>query len=183
MFSPSVISESHIWINSTKRLAQMLFTETIPKCTRCSIAGLRYLQYNNLDLRSWGTQRVKVKKKQKKTEISFVCIIFLNICISSAEASIIAWTRKLTKRLQVDLIYPSTSQAAAVEALRGAPSIPKECLTPMRRRKKLTREDACIEVLQSSAVLDCEQRAWRVNIEGSLEKGKSRQEKGTGVPV
>lgn len=56
--------------------------------------------------------------------------------------------------------------AAAVAALRGAPSTLMECLTLMQKREKRTRERSWKkeEILQARATLDHKQRAWQANI-------------------
>ncbi|CAM4566995.1 unnamed protein product [Lepidochelys olivacea] len=67
--------------------------------------------------------------------------------------------------------------ASAVEALRGSPSTPVECLSQIRRRKKRTWDDMFNEILHASAASDCEQRAWRVNIADSMEKERAERRK------
>ncbi|CAM5120479.1 unnamed protein product [Eretmochelys imbricata] len=67
--------------------------------------------------------------------------------------------------------------ASAVEALRGSPSTPVECLSQIRRRKKRTWDDMFNEILHACAASDCEQRAWRVNIADSMEKERAERRK------
>ncbi|EMP32187.1 hypothetical protein UY3_10676 [Chelonia mydas] len=65
------------------------------------------------------------------------------------------------------------SAAAVAKALRGAPSTPGEHLSPIKRRKKRTRDDVFSEILQASAASDHDQRIWRMNIANYMEKERA----------
>ncbi|KAH1178481.1 hypothetical protein KIL84_012183 [Mauremys mutica] len=63
-------------------------------------------------------------------------------------------------------------------ALQGIPSTPAEYLTLMRRRKKRVREDIFCEILQSCNASDHDQRIWRANMTGTMEKFRTGKRSG-----
>ncbi|EMP37964.1 DCN1-like protein 5 [Chelonia mydas] len=66
-------------------------------------------------------------------------------------------------------------QYCCVVALRGSPSIPDEHLSQIKRRKKRTQDDMFSEILQASAALDREQKAWRGNTADCTEDRAARR--------
>ncbi|CAM2096822.1 unnamed protein product [Caretta caretta] len=67
--------------------------------------------------------------------------------------------------------------AVAFVALRGSLATPAELLSQRRKRKNRTWDDMFNEILQASAASYLEQRAWRMNTAGCVEKKRPDRRK------
>ncbi|CAM2097303.1 unnamed protein product [Caretta caretta] len=77
------------------------------------------------------------------------------------------------KSLNPDEMRREGTSGAAIAALTVCLCTPTECL----RRKKRTRDDMFQEILQASAAMDNEHRAYRMNTEDNLEKERVERRK------